>query len=83
MDFSRLTRVPTISFIKEGADPEQITLKTDQHKVALRWGDFYARRLIDDLGLSKGKGVVRISMVHYNTDNEVDRLIDALDRTLL
>lgn len=78
----RNLRVPTISFVQDGADSEQITLKTDKHKVAIRWGDFYARRLIDDHGFSKQNGVVRISMVHYNNLEEVNRLIEALEKSL-
>ena len=80
--FSSDIRVPTISFIKNGADSREITLKTDKHKVAIRWGNFYAYRLIRDLGLEKQNGVVRISMVHYNTTEEADRLIRALDHAL-
>ncbi len=75
-------RVPTISFVRDGHDSEQLTLKTDKHKVAIRWGHFYARRLIDDLGLSGNNGVVRISMVHYNSYEEAERLIKALESVL-
>ncbi len=75
-------RVPTISFVQKNRDSREITLKTDEHKVAVRWGHFYAYRLIKDLGLDKQNGVVRISMVHYNTREEVDRLINALDHVL-
>ena len=38
--------------------------------------------LIDDLGLMAKGGVVRVSMVHYNTQDEVDRLIAALEPKL-
>lgn len=50
-------------------------------RVAVRHGDFHSRRLIEALGLAPG-GVVRVSMVHYNTLDEVDRLIAALDAAL-
>lgn len=80
--YSGEKRVPTISFIKEGTDSQTITLETDKHKIAIRWGDFYARRLIEDLGLSKQNGVVRISMVHYNSIEEADRLVKVLDRII-
>lgn len=76
------TRVPTISFVVEGRDSAEIVERVDPHQVAIRFGDFYARRLIDDLGLSPCNGVVRVSMVHYNTPGEVDRLISALDGVL-
>ena len=75
-------RVPTISFVQKNRDSREITLKTDENKVAIRWGHFYAYRLIQDLGLSKQNGVVRISMVHYNTHGEVERLLSALDHAL-
>jgi selenocysteine lyase/cysteine desulfurase len=36
--------------------------------------------LIEALGLGGHQGVVRVSMVHYNTLEECDRLIDHLSR---
>jgi selenocysteine lyase/cysteine desulfurase len=82
-EYKKEIRVPTIAFIKEGRDSEQLCLETDKHRVAIRWGHFYAKRLVDGLGLSKSNnGVVRISMVHYNTPEEADRLIKALDKSL-
>lgn len=75
-------RVPTISFVQKNRDSREITLQTDEKKVAIRWGHFYAYRLIQDLGLEKQNGVVRISLVHYNTLEEADRLIKALDYAL-
>lgn len=75
-------RVPTISFIVKDTRSDSITAKVDEHKIGIRYGDFYARRLIDDLGLSKQNGVVRVSFVHYNTMGEVDKLIDVFDKIL-
>jgi selenocysteine lyase/cysteine desulfurase len=75
-------RVPTISFVVEGKQSDSITAAVDTHKIGIRYGDFYARRLIEDLGLQPQNGVVRVSMVHYNTLDEVDRLISVLDRLL-
>ncbi len=82
-DYRKELRVPTISFIKKGVNSESVCLKTDKEKVAIRWGDFYARRLCDDFGFNKNNnGVVRISMVHYNTLEEADRLVAALEKAL-
>ena len=72
-------RVPTISFIVDGMSSAQIPPQIDRHKIGIRYGHFYARRLIEDLGLLPQAGVVRISMVHYNTVEECDRLITLLD----
>lgn len=75
-------RVPTFSFVQGKRDSEEITLATDPHKIAIRFGDFYAKRLIQDLDLDEQNGVVRVSFVHYNTLEEVDRLISVLDPIL-
>jgi selenocysteine lyase/cysteine desulfurase len=42
----------------------------------------YAYRLCEALGLDPADGVVRVSLVHYNTVEEIDRLIAVLDRAL-
>ena len=72
-------RVPTISFVIDGTNSEQIPHQIDPHQIGLRYGHFYALRLIDALGLLPQGGVVRVSMVHYNTLEECDRLITQLD----
>jgi len=82
VEYNADIRVPTIAFVQKNRDSREITLKTDEDKVAIRWGHFYAYRLINDLGLHKQNGVVRISMVHYNSLDEADRLIRALDYAL-
>lgn len=73
-------RVPTISFVVDGVRSSEIPPHADVARIGIRWGDFYARRLIDDLGLGASDGVVRVSMVHYNTVEEIDRLVEVLDR---
>jgi cysteine desulfurase family protein (TIGR01976 family) len=78
----RYVRVPTISFVIAERDSAEIVKEVNRHKIGIRYGDFYARRLMDALGLSAQNGVIRVSMVHYNTLEEVDRLTDHLDRVL-
>ncbi len=78
----RKRRAPTFSFVVEGRDSEDFPAHMLAHKVAIRAGDFYAARCIDDLGLAPQNGVVRASMVHYNTADEVDRLIRGLDEII-
>lgn len=75
-------RVPTISFVVEGRKAGEIPPLLDERRLAVRFGHFYAYRLIRDLGLLDDDGVVRVSMVHYNTVAEVERLIAALDEIL-
>jgi len=75
-------RVPTIAFKVDGRDSAEIVRSTEADRIGIRFGDFHSRRLIEHLGLAEGNGVVRVSMVHYNTPEEVDRLIASLDRAL-
>lgn len=75
-------RVPTISFVIDGQDPGEIARKVDDYNIAVRFGDFHARRLVEYLDLDKAGGVVRVSMTHYNTLEEVDALISALQEIL-
>ena len=42
-------------------------------------GNFYAMNLSERLGVEAKGGVLRIGLVHYNTMDEVDRLLKALD----
>lgn len=75
-------RVPTISFKVRECDSGDIARRIDDHRVAIRFGDFHARRLVEYLGLAPGSGVVRVSMAHYNEAREVDALTAALDAVL-
>ena len=75
-------RVPTISFIVAGQDPGEIARKIDAYNIAIRYGDFHARRLIEFLDLADNNGCVRVSMSHYNTLGEVDALVRALQEVL-
>ena len=75
-------RMPTISFVVKGRQSEDIVRHIDTFNIGIRFGDFYARRLIESLELEKQGGVVRVSMVHYNTSEEIDRLIRHLDEVI-
>jgi cysteine desulfurase family protein (TIGR01976 family) len=80
-DADRARRVPTVSFTVEGRTPESIVRAVDAHGVGIRHGDFYARRLVEELGVGP-TGVVRVSAVHYNTVEEMDRAVAAIDRAI-
>lgn len=75
-------RVPTISFVTNKIKSSEIPTLVEKHKIGIRYGDFYARRLIDDLGLSEKDGVVRVSLVHYNSEKEVEQLLNVLETIL-
>ena len=75
-------RMPTVSFVVRGAASEAIVLHTDRFGIGIRFGDFYAKRLIEALGLQAQGGVVRVSIAHYNTPDEISRLIIQLDAAI-
>lgn len=76
------SRVPTIAFRFDGREASELCRAMDGEKIAMRFGDFHSRRLAEYLGLTDHGGMLRVSMVHYNTLDEVDRFTAALDRIL-
>ncbi|KAF2157155.1 PLP-dependent transferase [Myriangium duriaei CBS 260.36] len=80
-------RVPVISFTVEGWKSRDLVLKVQERtggRFGFRWGAFYSNRLVEDvLGMKDvDDGVVRVSLVHYNTLEEVGEFVDALDAVL-
>jgi Selenocysteine lyase len=73
-------RLPILSFRLAGWHAGAVAEAVEAAQVAVRFGDFHARRLIEHLGLAGEGGVVRVSFAHYNTEEEVARLTDALTR---
>jgi cysteine desulfurase family protein (TIGR01976 family) len=75
-------RVGTISFVHARKSSRAVTEAVDRTEIAIRHGHMYAYRLCEALGLDPDDGVVRISLVHYNTPEEIERLIEVLDEAL-
>ncbi len=75
-------RVPTISFVVDGKSSESIVRHIDQYGIGIRFGDFYAKHLIHALDLEKHGGVVRVSIAHYNSSDEINRLIQHLSEII-
>ncbi|MFN4192288.1 MAG: aminotransferase class V-fold PLP-dependent enzyme [Tabrizicola sp.] len=74
-------RAPTVAVeLDRPAEPVSVALGRDG--IACWAGDFYAVRPLEALGIDRGKGVLRMSAVHYTSAEEVSRLIAALDRVL-
>jgi len=75
-------RVATVSFLHATRDPREIVAAARAAEVGIRHGHMYAHRLCTAMGIAPDPGVVRASAVHYNTVEEVDRLMDAIDPIL-
>ncbi|NQV01618.1 MAG: cysteine desulfurase-like protein [Bacteroidia bacterium] len=79
---SKEVRVPTISFVHDQLKSSEVVTQVDPYRIGIRYGDFYAKKIIQDLGLEEKDGVIRVSLVHYNTLEEVERLIEVLEGIL-
>jgi cysteine desulfurase family protein (TIGR01976 family) len=66
-------RVPTLCFNLPNVSPPRVTEECARRKIGIRDGHMYTPRLMRRLGLSTESGVVRASLVHYNTLEEVRR----------
>ena len=78
-DRSRLgERVPTFSVTLAGHHPRAIAEHLAVRAISTWDGDFYAWELVRAMGLDEAGGLLRIGLVHYNTLDEVDRLVQAL-----
>jgi selenocysteine lyase/cysteine desulfurase len=75
------SRVPTVSLVCEER-PELVADRLAEKGILVGWGDFYAVRLLEALGIDCEQGVLRISFVHYTQSREVKNLINALDQVL-
>ncbi len=76
--FGEELRAPTISFTVEGVDSQQAACQLAEHGYFVWGGHFYAMRVIESLGLEKQGGLVRIGISVYNTEEEVDGLLQVV-----
>ncbi len=73
-------RAPTVSITVDGQHPTNVAKQLGNEGLFVWDGDFYAARPVEVLGLAAGGGLIRVGISMYNTDNEIDRLLDALGR---
>ncbi|MGH3022844.1 MAG: cysteine desulfurase-like protein [Gaiellaceae bacterium] len=69
-------RTPTFALTVPGRSPQDAAEQLAERDLAAWWGDYYAVEVMHRLGLPEG--ALRLGIVHYNTTEEVDRLLDAL-----
>ena len=76
-------RAATIAFVPGEKKPSEIVKRLSDNFIAVRNGHFYARRCVEAVGVKDPEeGIIRVSLVHYNTEEEVGRLVEGL-RALL
>ncbi|MBP7689120.1 MAG: cysteine desulfurase-like protein [Thermoflexales bacterium] len=75
-------RVPTVSFTLEGWAPRDVAAQLDKHGIYVWDGNYYALAVMERLGLEDKGGMVRVGAAHYNTLEEVRKLVEVV-RTLV
>jgi cysteine desulfurase family protein (TIGR01976 family) len=73
-------RVPTFAFSVDGIPASEAAARLGERGFAVWHGNYYALEVMKRLGLEDDGGAVRVGFVHYNTAEEVDRLLAELAR---
>ncbi|MCA0906390.1 aminotransferase class V-fold PLP-dependent enzyme [Ruegeria marisrubri] len=74
-------RAPTVALsLNRPAEP--VAAELAQYGVMAGGGDFYAVRPLQAMGVDPAQGVLRVSFTHYTTQQEIDQLLEALERVL-
>lgn len=74
-------RAPTVALALNSGG-EEAAARLAEHGIMTGGGDFYAGRALQAMGVDPAQGVLRLSFTHYTTKDEIDSLINALDRVL-
>lgn len=75
-------RVPTVSFVSNKTPSSKIADHVNQTGIGIRNGHMYSHRLTTCLGVDPDEGFVRVSAVHYNTEEELARLFERLEEVV-
>lgn len=71
-------RTPTYAIRLANLTPQEVAKRLGEQGIFVWDGNFYAVEVTTRLGVEEHGGVVRIGLVHYNTREEIDRLMAAL-----
>ncbi len=71
-------RTPTVAIRMEGHTPRELAERLGERGIFTWDGNYYAINLAERLGVQQSGGMLRIGLAHYNTAEEVDRLLAEL-----
>jgi cysteine desulfurase family protein (TIGR01976 family) len=76
----RDVRMPTLCFTVAGQSSRDIAIAAGEQGIAMAAGNFYSPRCLQAIGIPDiDDGAARLSLLHYNSLEEVDRVIQTLD----
>ena len=73
----QVERTPTVSFVIKNVSATDVARRLAERGLFASHGDFYAQTVIERLGLAP-EGLVRVGCACYTSDEEIDRLIEAV-----
>ncbi len=77
---SNKNRAPTISFTVKNRKSSEISSILVKNKIATRNDNFYAWRCLKALNIDTEDGLVRLSMTHYNSIEDTNAVLKALEQ---
>ena len=75
-------RAATVSFVSETVEPLEIVRALARRGFMAGNGNFYAVRVLEAMNVNPDRGAIRLSLLHYNSSEEVAGVIEALEQIL-
>lgn len=75
-------REPTVTILPLNKPVPEVVAELEKQKLMVASGDFDAVRILNEMDIDLDPGVIRMSLLHYTTQDEIDRLISGLTSAL-
>ena len=79
---ANVNRAPIVAILPKNKGVMEVYKCLTEHNLMLGYGDFYAARPLMDMGIPRDPGVIRMSFVHYTSEEEIAQLIQGLEAAL-
>ena len=73
-------RTPTVAFTVDGLSAEQVSRTLAESALFASHGDFYAATVVERFDVAKNGGFVRVGCACYTSEEEVNRLLAAVEQ---
>ncbi|MEM7283111.1 MAG: aminotransferase class V-fold PLP-dependent enzyme [Pseudomonadota bacterium] len=71
-------REANLAILSDTHSSDELSRMLAERGVAANYGNFYATRLMDALDINLQSGILRLSLSHYNSENDIERVVAAL-----
>lgn len=74
--YNKNTEGPVVTFNVKNVFPQDVAVYLDKYNICIRSGNHCAKKLGDEIGINN---TCRISLYFYNTEEEIDKLVEVLN----